>query len=54
MQIPLSDVGSPPAGTVLYSVTAFSATSPTPQSSTNLFNLTDATTPFDLTVMPSG
>jgi hypothetical protein len=53
MHIPLSDVGNPTAGTVLYSVTAFSATSPTPQSSTTLFNLTDATTPFDLTVMPS-
>jgi hypothetical protein len=50
MHIPLSDVGNPTAGTVLYSVTAFTATSPTPQSSTTLFNLTDATTPFDLTV----
>lgn len=53
MHIPLADVGSSPAGTVLYSVTAFSATAPTPQSSTTLFNLTDATTPFDLTVIPS-
>jgi hypothetical protein len=50
IHIPLSQVGSPPIGTVLYSVTAFSATSTTPQSSTNLFNLTDATPPFDMTV----
>jgi hypothetical protein len=53
LHIPLADVGNPPAGTVLYSVTAFSATSLMPQSSTNLFNLTDATTPFDFTVNPS-
>ncbi len=30
MHIPLSDVGNPTAGSVLYSVTAFSATAPTP------------------------
>ena len=34
-------------GSHLYSVTAFTATSTTPQSSTTLFNLIDATTPFD-------
>ena len=54
LNIPLSDVGSPPAGTVLYSATAFSATSTAPQSATTLFNLTDATTPFELVVGPSG
>jgi hypothetical protein len=54
MHIPRADVGSPPNGTVLYSVTAFSATSTVPQSATTLFNLTDATTPFDLVVGPPG
>ncbi len=52
--IPLKDMGNPPAGTVLYSVTAFSATSTTPQSSTTLFNLIDATTPFELVIGPVG
>jgi hypothetical protein len=52
MQIPASDVGSPALGTTLYSVTAFSATSTSPQSASNLFNLIDATTPFDHTVSP--
>jgi hypothetical protein len=47
---PRADVANPPDGTVLYSVTAFSATSTTPQSATTLFNLIDATTPFELTV----
>ncbi len=45
--MPLADVGNPRSGTTLYSVTAFTATSATPQSATTLFNLTDATTPFD-------
>jgi hypothetical protein len=45
--IPLADVGTPPTGSTLYSVTAFSSTSLTPQSSSNIFNLTDATTPYD-------
>jgi hypothetical protein len=45
--IPLADVGSPAAGTVFYSVTAFTATAATPQSSTTLFNVIDSTTPFD-------
>jgi hypothetical protein len=54
MNIPLSDVGNPAAGSVLYSATAFSATSPTPQSSTNLFNLIDATTPFELVIGSPG
>jgi hypothetical protein len=54
MNIPLSDVGNPPAGTTLYSATAFSATSTTPQSSTTLFNLTDATTPFELVIGAPG
>jgi hypothetical protein len=47
LDIPRTDVGNPPDGTRLYSITAFSATSTTPQSSTTLFNLTDATTPFE-------
>ena len=47
MKVPLADVGSPPTGATLYSVEAFSATSLNPQSSTTLFNLTDATSPFD-------
>lgn len=47
LDIPLKDIGNPPPGTTLYSVTAFSATSTAPQSATTLFNLTDATTPFD-------
>jgi hypothetical protein len=54
MDIPLKDVGSPPPGTVLYSITAFSAASAAPQSATTLFDLTDATTPFDLVIGPPG
>jgi hypothetical protein len=54
MNIPLKDVGNPPDGTVLYSATAFSAASPAPQSSTTLFDLIDATTPFDLVVGAPG
>jgi hypothetical protein len=54
MHIPLSDVGAPAKGVVLYSATAFSATASTPQSSTTLFNLIDATTPFDLVIGPPG
>ncbi len=50
--VPLTDVGNPATGTRLYSVTAFTATSTTPQSSTTLFNQIDATTPFDQTVAP--
>jgi hypothetical protein len=50
LQIPRSAVGNPPAGTPLYSVTAFSASSVTPQSATTIFNLIDATTPFDHSV----
>ena len=50
MTFPLSDVGNPPVGTTLYSVTAFSATSATPQSATTIFSLTDASTPFDAAV----
>jgi hypothetical protein len=50
LHIPLADVGSPASGATLYSVTAFSATALTPQSATTLFNLTDATTPFDHTI----
>ncbi len=54
LNIPLADVGNPPAGTVLYSVTAFSASSTSPQSSSTLFNLTDAATPFDLVIGAPG
>jgi hypothetical protein len=46
LNIPESDVGNP-AGKKLFSATAFSATSATPQSATTLFNLIDATAPFD-------
>lgn len=53
-RIPLSDVGNPANGTVLYSGTAFSATSGSPQSSTTLFNLIDATTPFELVIGAPG
>ncbi|HEY1590480.1 MAG TPA: hypothetical protein VGF81_01710 [Solirubrobacteraceae bacterium] len=54
LHVPRSDVGNPANGSTLYSVTAFSATSLTPQSATTLFNLTDATTPFDLVLGAPG
>src|SRR5205807_5832137 len=54
MRIPRSDVGDPSDGTPLYSVTAFSATSTSPQSATTLFNLIDSTSPFDLVVGAPG
>jgi hypothetical protein len=54
MHIPLSDVGNPTNGKVLYSGTAFSATSGSPQSSSTIFNLIDATTPFELVIGPPG
>ncbi len=54
LRIPLADVGNPADGTVLYSGTAFSATSSTPQSSTTLFNLIDSTTPFELVIGAPG
>lgn len=54
LNVPLSDVGSPADGTHLYSATGFSATSSTPQSAATLFNLTDATTPFELVIGPPG
>jgi len=47
-------VETPADGTVLYSATAFSATSTAPQSATTLFNLTDATTPRELVVGAPG
>jgi hypothetical protein len=47
LTVPKADVGSPASGTTLYSATAFSATSAAAQSATTLFNLIDATTPFD-------
>ena len=54
LSVPRSDVGNPANGSVLYSATAFSASSLTPQSATTLFNLIDATTPFDLVVGAPG
>jgi hypothetical protein len=54
LHIPRADVGNPEDGTRLFSGTAFSATSATPQSATTLFNLTDATTPFELVVGAPG
>ncbi len=46
--IPLAAVGNPALNDTLYSVTAFSATSlVAPQSSTTLFHLIDATSPYD-------
>jgi hypothetical protein len=47
LTVPKADVGNPASGTTLYSATAFSATSASAQSATTLFNLTDATAPFD-------
>jgi hypothetical protein len=54
LTIPRSDVGNPADGSVLYSGTAFSATSTTPQSANTLFNLVDATTPLELVVGAPG
>ena len=54
VHVPLADVGNPKAGTVLYSVTAFSATSTASQSSTTLFNIIDSTTPFGHKVALTG
>jgi hypothetical protein len=54
LRIPRSLVGNPPDGTVLFSGTAFSATSATPQSAATLFNLIDATSPFELVVGAPG
>ncbi len=50
MHIPLSLVGKPAKGTRLLSITAFSATSTSPQSANTLFNQIDATAPFDLVI----
>jgi hypothetical protein len=50
LHVPRADVGNPSNGKVLYSVTAFTATSATPQSATTLFNLIDSATPFDFVV----
>jgi hypothetical protein len=54
LTVPRADVGNPSDGTRLFSATGFSASSATPQSSTTLFNLTDATTPFELVVGAPG
>jgi hypothetical protein len=54
LHIPRTDVGNPEDGTRLFSATAFSATSATPQSATTLFNLTDAATPFELVLGAPG
>lgn len=50
LHVPLADVGDPANGATLYSATAFTATSLTPQSDTTLFNLVDSTKPFDRVV----
>ncbi len=54
LHIPRADVGNPSDGTPLYSVTAFTASSSSPQSATTLFNLIDAAPPFELVVGPPG
>jgi hypothetical protein len=54
LNVPRGDVGNPANGSVLYSATAFAATSLTPQSATTLFNLVDSTTPFELVVGAPG
>jgi hypothetical protein len=46
--IPEALVGDPETPVAYYSATAFSATSTQPQSATTLFNLIDASTPFDV------
>ncbi len=53
LRIPLADVGRPRQGTRLYSITAFSATSATPQSASTVFNQMDATPPFELVIHPA-
>lgn len=50
LRIPLADVGKPAKGTRLYSITAFTATSTSPQSASTLFNQIDATPPFELVI----
>jgi hypothetical protein len=54
LHVPLTDVGNPADGTRLYSATAFTATSATPQSATTLFNLIDAASPFELVIGAPG
>jgi hypothetical protein len=50
LRIPLSDVGKPPRGTRLYSITAFTASSSAPESANTIFNQVDATPPFELVI----
>jgi hypothetical protein len=47
LHVPLADIGSPAAGTTLYSAVAFTTTSLLPLSADAIFNQIDATTPFD-------
>jgi hypothetical protein len=54
LHVPRADVGNPGDGTRLFSATGFTASSATPQSATTLFNLTDATAPFELVVGAPG
>jgi hypothetical protein len=54
LNIPLADVGNPSNGSRLYSATGFTATSTTPQSASTLFNLIDATPPFELVIGAPG
>ena len=53
-RVPLKDVGNSPSGTRLYSITAFTATSTSPESSSTVFNQVDATPPFELVIRPPG
>lgn len=48
LHIPSADVGSPTTGHELYSALGFTASSPTPLSTSTVFNQLDATTPFDV------
>ena len=48
LHVPENSVGDPDVPTTLFSVTAFTATSTRAQSPTTLFNLIDASTPFDV------
>jgi hypothetical protein len=52
LHVPKNAVGGTNQHSTLYSVTAFTATSTEPQSATTLFNLVDASTPFDVLAGP--
>jgi hypothetical protein len=50
LRVPPHDFGRPAPGVRLESITAFSATSTTPESADTVFNQVDATPPFDLVI----